>query len=306
VGHVEAKNIDARLHELRQLLASSAGRADRGHDFRAGASLRFTRGGKFSFFNAEVRSHRAASYSLLLGLFGSSSPGDDIVPVWVRKGNTNRHRLIPLVPMNHTLPRLAATAVLSNAFPARLIAPNFMANETDASETNIADSGSRVAPRTWLFVAASLAMAIAGVLLALKFFVAERLPELTEAAVETAMQRWDKSGPKSYDMNLELRGARPGVVHVEVRDGEITAETRDGRVPGQWTWGTWSVPGLFDTLLQDLQTAANPDPEVRAAAGSNWLMRCEFNPQFGYPQQYHRQATNGPEVFWRVTLFTPK
>jgi hypothetical protein len=143
-------------------------------------------------------------------------------------------------------------------------------------------------------------------LLALKYFVAERLPAVTEASLEAAMQRWNAQGPQGYDMDVELRGAQPGFVHVEVRNHEVTAETRDGRVPGRSTWDTWSVPGLFDTLGRDLEIAANPEQEIGAAPGTRWQLRCAFDPQFGYPARYHRSATGGPEVYWIVTKFEPK
>lgn len=157
-----------------------------------------------------------------------------------------------------------------------------------------------------VFVAISFAFAVSAIILALQYFVAERLPELTEATLEKAMAQWDKFGPASYDMEIELRGARPGQVHVEVRDREVVAETRDGREPGRWTWKTWSVPGMLDTLSQDLEIAQNPEQLIQAAPGTKWRLRCEFDAHFGYPSRYHRLVTGGPEVFWQVTKFEPK
>ncbi len=157
-----------------------------------------------------------------------------------------------------------------------------------------------------VFVAISFAFAVSAIILALQYFVAERLPELTEATLEKAMAQWDKFGPASYDMAIELRGARPGNVHVEVRDHEVVAETRDGREPGRWTWKTWSVPGMLDTLSQDLEIAQNPEQQIQAAPGTKWRLRCEFDAHFGYPSRYHRLVTGGPEVLWHVTNFEPK
>lgn len=157
-----------------------------------------------------------------------------------------------------------------------------------------------------VFAIASFTIAVASIALALQCFVAESVPELTEVSLEQAMARWDKSGPMSYDMDIELRGARPGNVHVEVRNREVVAETRDGREPGRWTWKTWSVPGMFDTLTQDLQIAEDPEQQIQAAKGTKWRLRCEFDAQFGYPLRYHRLVTGGPEVFWQVTKFQPK
>lgn len=160
--------------------------------------------------------------------------------------------------------------------------------------------------RTLAFGIASFAVAIAGAAFALQYFVAERLPDLTEASLETAMQHWQQVGPASYVMEIELRGAQPGHVHVEVEDRVVTREQRDGRTPGRWTWDTWSVPGMFDTLAQDLQIAADPQQQIQASQGTKWQLRCEFDSKYGYPLQYHRLVTGGPEVFWRVTSFQSK
>jgi hypothetical protein len=166
--------------------------------------------------------------------------------------------------------------------------------------------GSRISAKTIVFLIASIALAIACVALALQYFVAERLPELTEANLRAAMEKWKANGPASYHMEVELRGARPGNVQVDVRNKEVEDETRDGRTPGRWTWDTWSVPGLFDTLAQDLQIAQDPEGQIDAAKGTKWRLRCEFDPKFGYPLKYHRLVTGGPEVYWQVNVFTPK
>ena len=173
--------------------------------------------------------------------------------------------------------------------------------------TNSAPTGEyRVSPRTIAFVFASIAPMIACVVLALEYFVVERLPELTEATLEAGMKRWDEHAPASYDMELELRGAQPGLIHVEVRDHEVAVETRDGRDPGRSRWDVWAVPGMFDTIARDLEIAGNPEQEIQAAQGTIWRLRCEFDPKFGYPARYHRIVNSGPEVYWRVTKFQPK
>jgi hypothetical protein len=154
-------------------------------------------------------------------------------------------------------------------------------------------------------------VALGGVLaaaVAMQLFVAERIPELTEEALDAAEQLWVQQGPKSYDMDFEVRGNQPGVVHVEVRDGEVTAMQRDGLTPSQRrTWVYWSVPGRFDELERELEMAADPEHEMQAVAGTRLSVRCEFDPQLGFPRQFHRIAYGGgTEVYWRVTRFQSK
>jgi hypothetical protein len=137
--------------------------------------------------------------------------------------------------------------------------------------------------------------------------VAERTPEMTEAGLRAAEALWEKQGPPGYDMDLEIRGAEPSNIHVEVRDGEVTAMTRDGRSPPERTWYVWSVPGQFETLERELVLAEDPQHEMDVPAGTKLQLRCEFDPEFGFPRRYHRYATGGaPEVSWRVTRFEPR
>jgi hypothetical protein len=64
---------------------------------------------------------------------------------------------------------------------------------------------------------------------------------------------------------------------------------------------------MFETLERDLVLAEDPVHETGAAVGTQWQLRCEFDPQLGYPRRYHRfVSAGGPEVYWRVTLFEPK
>jgi hypothetical protein len=161
-----------------------------------------------------------------------------------------------------------------------------------------------VVPRTIL-----AGLIVVGVILAiammLQLFVARQIPDLTEASLVSAQRRWQEHGPASYELDLEIKGARPGVVHVEVRDGEVTTMTRDGREPSQpRTWHVWSVPGQFETIERELELAADPEYEMQAAAGTELWLRAEFDPKYGYPRQFHRIVFGGgPEVYWRVTKF---
>jgi hypothetical protein len=177
---------------------------------------------------------------------------------------------------------------------------------TTSDSKSVIDPGSGPSSRSIVFVVASTALALVCIVVALQYFVAERLPALDQAALEAAVDRWEKQAPPSYDMDIDLRGAQPGRIHVEVRNNEVTAETRGGRDPGRSTWGTWAVPGMFDTLERDLQIAANPQQEIEAQAGTTWRLRCEFDERFGYPRRYHRFVSGGPEVYWMVTSFVPR
>ena len=174
-------------------------------------------------------------------------------------------------------------------------------------EAEVASAPSERHPvRGIAFAIASMALAVACVVLALQYFVAERLPDLTEAALQAATERWKHTDRQTMTWISRFVGAQPGIVHVEVRDKQVTAETRDGRVPPRHTWDTWSVPGMLDMLSQDMATAENPEQMIQAPPGTKWRLRCEFDPKLGIPLRYHRLVTGGPEVYWVVTSFQPK
>jgi Family of unknown function (DUF6174) len=182
-------------------------------------------------------------------------------------------------------------------------------DESNSEADQVGDEGNssgrrrRLSRRTTLFVLGSIAFALASLVLALEFFVVERIPLLTQSELNDAKKRWQEHGPVSYDMDIELRGAQPGSVQISVRNRVVTAETRDERVPKEHTWDTWSMPGMFNTLETDMEIAENPEQAIQAAPGTKWELRCEFDPEFGIPRSYHRVASGGPEVYWRVKHF---
>ena len=178
-----------------------------------------------------------------------------------------------------------------------------MSQDDSNSEVASAELPQRLSRRSVLFVLGALAFAIFSLVLSLEFFVVERIPALTEAALTEAKKRWLQNGPLSYDMDIDLRGAQPGNIVVNVRKRVVMAETRDGKVPKEHTWETWSVPGLFNTIETDMEIAENPEQAIQAAPGTKWTLRCEFDPKLGIPLRYHRMVTGGPEVYWRVTRF---
>jgi len=167
-----------------------------------------------------------------------------------------------------------------------------------------APSGFRIPPLA-IAVVVLLGLVLGGAL-AVELFVVERLPELTNEKLAAAEKLWDARGPKSYNLDLTIEGAQPGVVHVEVRDGVTTAMQRDGLAPQQRrVWDVWAVPGMFETIEREIELAADPQHEMDAAANASVDLRAEFDPQFGYPARFHRIVFGGgPEVYWKVTSFT--
>jgi hypothetical protein len=138
---------------------------------------------------------------------------------------------------------------------------------------------------------------------ALKVVFGENIPEMTEMSLQTGLEQWEARGPASYDLDVEIGGAQPGVAHVEVRNGAVTVATRDGLPLQERNMEVWSVPGQFETLERELELAEDPQREMQAPPGTRLWVRCEFDSEYGYPRRYHRYSSGGaPEVYWRTSL----
>lgn len=168
-------------------------------------------------------------------------------------------------------------------------------------------SGKLSARRSTLVVGMFLGVFVAISAIGVAWIVLGRdsLPLLSESDLVAARDRWRRHGPASYDLDLQLAGNRPGIVHVEVRAGQVTRMTRDGVEPRQRrTWDYWTVPAMFDTIDQELAMAqdgvwSSADPALGQAE-----LRAVFDPRFGYPLRYHRVVSGkNLETAWTVTGF---
>ncbi len=129
---------------------------------------------------------------------------------------------------------------------------------------------------------------------------ANRMPAMNQADFDTARAKWTTGHPDSYDITVEVTGMQPGTYEVRVENGLAVAASFDGRaLKRQRTFGTWAVPGMFDTLSRDLETNEQ----------QNYLMLgAVFDPTYGFPAQYQRieMRTGAHDALqWNVTKFEP-
>ncbi|MBX3413708.1 MAG: hypothetical protein KF708_13540 [Pirellulales bacterium] len=153
--------------------------------------------------------------------------------------------------------------------------------------------------------------AVGGLLLAVVVGVwlfRDPMPRLTPERLSAAVERWRAAGPRSYDLNLKLTGGQTGLIHIEVRNGEVTAMTRNGRTPDQRrTWEYWTVENQFDALDMELHSARDPQRAFGVSDPNSIVLRAEFDPQYGYPRVYHRIVLgHASELRWEATSFVPR
>ena len=131
-----------------------------------------------------------------------------------------------------------------------------------------------------------------------------RLPEIDQAALDEARDAWRQNGPSDYNIEVAVTGPRAAVYRVEVRGGKATKALRDGDpLTDARTLGTWSVPGMFDTLQLDVDHIDKPI-EINARESHFVSPRAEFNSQYGYPSRYRRiEWGSNMEAGWEVSVF---
>lgn len=131
-----------------------------------------------------------------------------------------------------------------------------------------------------------------------------RLAEIDRASFDAARAKWKASGPASYDIQIAVEGLQRAVYRVQVRDGKAVSATRnDAPLTDPRTIGTWSVPGMFDTIASDVEHSEEPI-EISARESHYVSPRALFDEQYGYPARYRRiEWGSNVEASWTVTEF---
>lgn len=134
------------------------------------------------------------------------------------------------------------------------------------------------------------------------------LPLLTLQRLDAAEALWQRRGPDNYDLEIVISGRASGNYQVEVRDGRAAAVRRNGVSPRRATWDSWTVEGLFGFMREELEHVRDP-AGFNAPAGTQVVLRAEFDDRFGYPKKYERAVLEESldiDVQWQVTRFSVK
>jgi len=140
-------------------------------------------------------------------------------------------------------------------------------------------------------------------------YVALRKPggPLTEQALAAAQAQWRDRGPRSYDLELEIRGGQEGAHEIQVRDGRVTRMTTGGKPVAESVWAFWSVDGMFTFLAQELENAKAPLRAHGVSDPAAVTLRVQFDAELGYPRYFLRHVTGRQsEIWWEVTSLEPR
>lgn len=169
----------------------------------------------------------------------------------------------------------------------------------------------RTAPIRWTWRATGMLLLVGLVIVAaMAAFIATepQIPALGPEEFRAARERWDLIAPENYDIEVRVSGRQAATYAVAVRNSTAVRATRDGKPLTQpRTWGTWSVPGMFETMEFDVSqvqaTREGRGDETRPGL----TLRARFHPEFGFPERYvrleHSRMGTNPEVAWSVIRF---
>ena len=128
----------------------------------------------------------------------------------------------------------------------------------------------------------------------------DRTPLLTRAALKEAHDRWERTAPPDYDLELvvEVDGVAPQHYKTQVRGRRVALFEQNGRENDGGS--EYNVAGLFEWIERDLEMSTRPPIP---GAPVNATLKARFDPQRGYPLVFKRIATDGKSVFIRVERF---
>lgn len=167
------------------------------------------------------------------------------------------------------------------------------------------------APRPPISDKAKVTLGVAGGLLCVVMIIwglikpSNAQPQVTRAEYNAALQKWKEAGIKDYDLRLTLSGRNDQNTEIilEVRDGVVTKSLRNGRPVARKEEDNWTVENQFKAIRDDLDLAEGPGFNVKQ--GVYITLHGEFDPKYGYPDHYFRQA-HGPSPLqsqWKVQSF---
>jgi len=131
-------------------------------------------------------------------------------------------------------------------------------------------------------------------------------PQVTRAQYKAALQKWQDAGIKNYDLRLAVSGhiEHSSDVVLEVRDGQVTKSLINGKPETKKDEANWTIENQFKYIEEDLTTAESPQG-FGVKKGVYITLHADFDPKYGYPDRYFRQA-HGPSPLqsqWKVKEF---
>jgi hypothetical protein len=132
-------------------------------------------------------------------------------------------------------------------------------------------------------------------------------PPIRRRELVEAQRMWHDAGPGSYDLVVRVTGPQEATYAVEVRGGEVLRATRnDYPLTQRRTFDTWTVPGMFATIEEDIKNMEKVAEGTAEPQTPHVTVRGAFDPQYGYPAWYHRiESTEQQQGSWAHRIGQP-
>jgi len=123
---------------------------------------------------------------------------------------------------------------------------------------------------------------------------------LTPERLAEARALWEKRGPSSYWLEVDVPGAHH---RVEVKDRAVVAMTTDGNPVSPSAREHWTVEGMFRFLSEELSNLRRSGAAYGVADPTDVFLRAEFDSRLGFPARFLRHIQGQARSFeWTVRL----
>lgn len=175
--------------------------------------------------------------------------------------------------------------------------------ETSRAENDPHPSPQR--PRLPLHILVGMGLGIVLAFFVARRFLGDPLPPLSSEGLREAMARWQAAGIDDYLVQVEVQSRQQEHYSVQVKQGTPEQAWRNGQpLKHLRTFDTWTIPGMFATMSDDLARSERRGTTKDGADGSRLTLRCQFDERTGAPLRYRRiEWGNDLEISWQITKF---
>lgn len=125
---------------------------------------------------------------------------------------------------------------------------------------------------------------------------------LTQERLAAAEALWKEKGPKSYVLDVDVRGLHH---RIEVKDGAVVSMTTDGKAADERFREYWSVEGMFQQLSEEISNLKHPET-FGVTDPSEVTLLAKFDPVSGYPARFLRHVQSQTRsIEWTAKLEAP-
>lgn len=126
---------------------------------------------------------------------------------------------------------------------------------------------------------------------------------LTAERLAEAKRLWERQGPRSYDLDIEVPDARH---RVEVRDRAVVRMTTNGADVPERVREKWSVEGMLVFLSEELSNLQRVEAAYGVSDPAEVTLRAAFDARTGFPTRFLRHVQGRTKSFEWTARLSPR